>query len=97
MDNQIADHLEAIFRQEGLSDIRITDHSETSLKGSPEFEADLDIWAKVAETRGLQLLQDNYITDDLRLAAISEYRDWVRTEARSMTLYLKAVSGKLLR
>jgi len=95
MDNQIADNLEAIFRQEGLSGISITDHSETSLKGSPEFEADLDIWAKVAETRGMQLLKDNYITDELRLTAIADYRDWVRTEARSMTLYLKAVSGSL--
>jgi ubiquinone/menaquinone biosynthesis C-methylase UbiE len=93
MDNQIADHLESIFRQEGLSGIRITDHSATSLKEQPGFEADLDIWAKVAETRGLQLLEDDYITDELRLAAISDYRNWVRTEARSMTLYLKAVSG----
>jgi len=94
MDNRIADHLETIFKQAGLSDISITDHSETSLKGSPEFEADLDIWAKVAETRGMQLLKDDYVTDELRLRAIAEYRDWVRTEARSMTLYLKAVSGR---
>lgn len=96
MDNRIADHLEGIFKQEGLTDISITDHSETSLKGSPEFEADLDIWAKVAETRGLQLLKDNYITDELRLTAIAEYRDWIPAAAQSMTLYLKAVSGRLL-
>jgi len=96
MDNQIADHLEAIFLQAGLSEISITDHSERSVKDCPGFEADLDIWAKVAETRGMQLLKDNYITDDLRLRAISEYRDWVRTGAQSMTLYLKAVSGRLL-
>jgi ubiquinone/menaquinone biosynthesis C-methylase UbiE len=93
MDNRIADHLENIFRQEGLLHISITDHPETSLKGSPEFEADLDIWAKVAETRGKQLLQDNYITDELRLAAIADYREWVRTAAHSMTLYLRAASG----
>lgn len=96
MDNGIADHLEGIFRQQGLTDITVTDHSETSLKEHPEFAADLDIWAKVAETRGMQLLRDNYITDELRLSAIAEYRDWVRTGARSMTLYLKAVSGRLL-
>lgn len=93
MNNQIADHLESIFRQQGLSHIRVTDHAETSLKGNPEFETDLDIWIKVAETRGLQLLKDNYITDEVRLAAIADYRQWVHTAARSMTLYLKAVSG----
>lgn len=95
MDNRIADNLAAIFRQQGLNNITVTDHSETTLRDSPEFEADLDIWAKVAETRGMQLLQDNYITDAARLAAIADYREWVRTAAGSMTLYLKAVTGSI--
>ncbi|CAL1519354.1 methyltransferase domain-containing protein [Chitinophaga sp. MM2321] len=95
MDNQIADHLAAIFEQQGLKAITINDLSEKAVKGDPAFAGDLDIWAKVAETRGLQLVKDNYITEELRLAAIADYRRWIDTTASSMTLYLLAVTARV--
>lgn len=95
MDNQVADHLETIMQQQGLTAITVTDLSERAVKGDPAFAEDLDIWAKVAEVRGPQLVQEQYITEALRLAAIADYRAWIQTSARSMTLYLLAVTGRV--
>ncbi len=94
MDNRIADHLADVLIQRGLTIVRTEDLSERAVKGEPAFREDLDIWAKVAETRGQQLVQDGYITEDLRLRAIADYRGWMDTEAASMTLYLLALTAR---
>ncbi len=94
MDNTIADHLEVIFAQQGLKQLRVTSSLEAVSREDGDFSDSIDIWAKVAETRGLQLVQDGYITDEQRLAAITDYRSWTAKEAKSMTLYLMAVSGR---
>lgn len=93
MDNQIADHLEVIFTNQGLKQLRVTSSLEIVSREDGDFLGSIDIWAKVAETRGLQLVQDGYITDEQRLTAITDYRSWAAKEAQSMTLYLMAVSG----
>ncbi|KAA2240706.1 class I SAM-dependent methyltransferase [Chitinophaga agrisoli] len=94
MDNQIADHLAGLLTQQGLTVVRMEDLSEKAVKGEPGFREDLDIWAKVAETRGQQLVKDGYITEDLRLKAIAEYRSWIDTGAETMTLYLLALTAR---
>jgi len=94
MDNGIADHLAALLTAQGLEVVQVADLSETAVKDDPAFRDDLDIWAKVAETRGQQMVQDGYVTEALRVAAISDYRDWIATSAHSMTLYLLAVTAR---
>lgn len=95
MDNQIADHLEQMFRRIGLKDITVEDHSEISLPEKTSFHAELSIWQIVAETRGVQLVKDGYITESERQLAIDEYKDWMMNKARKMKLYLKSVTGYL--
>ena len=93
MNNDIADNLENIFEEIGLKNISIEDHSEVSLPDSPSFYDELSIWRKVAETRGKQLVADQYITEEERLSAIEEYQEWMDKQASYMKLYLRSVTG----
>jgi ubiquinone/menaquinone biosynthesis C-methylase UbiE len=94
-DNQIADNLPNIYKDLGLTDINIVTQHETSMRGEEDFEATTRIWSIVAETRGKQVVQDGYCSDELRLQAIAEYDAWIANEAQSMRLYLLAVEGTI--
>jgi ubiquinone/menaquinone biosynthesis C-methylase UbiE len=93
MDNEIADHLENMFRRIGLKNITVEDQSEISIPEKPSFQAELRIWQIVAETRGVQLVNDGYITEPERQLVIDEYQEWVANNAKKMKLYLKSVTG----
>lgn len=93
MDNQVADHLEEQFTRMGLKNIVVDDRSEVSTAGTACFLDEVSIWQKVAETRGVQLVQDQYITEAERQMAIEQYQDWMANHARRMKLYLKSVTG----
>lgn len=92
-DNQIADNLPKIYKNLGLNSINIVEQHEVSLRGEPDFAETVRIWSLVAETRGKQMVQDGYISDELRLQAIEEYDTWLANDAQSMKLYLLAVEG----
>lgn len=94
MDNEIADNLHGMFEKLGLKNIMVNDFSEHSNASNPDFEGDISIWKKVAETRGKQLVAENYISEELRLLAIDEYDQWIKSEATSMKMYLLAVTGQ---
>ena len=93
MNNRIADDLPSIFESLKLKNILVADAGELSLKGDPDFYQNASIWSKVAETRGQQMVQDHYITEDERLQAIGDYNEWIVQRAFSMKLYLLQVSG----
>jgi ubiquinone/menaquinone biosynthesis C-methylase UbiE len=93
MDNQVADHLEEQFARIGLKNMVVEDRSEESTAGTPSFLDEISIWQKVAETRGIQLVQDHYITEEDRQLAIQEYNDWMVNDATKMKLYLRSVTG----
>ncbi|QRR02779.1 class I SAM-dependent methyltransferase [Dyadobacter sandarakinus] len=94
MNNGVADKLQEMFEALGLTDITVTDFSEVSDKDSLDFAGDISIWKKVAETRGKQLVADGYVTEEQRLAAIADYDHWIKSSARSMKMYLLAVTGR---
>ena len=93
MDNQVADHLEDMFRRIGLKNITVEDQSEISVPEKTTFQAELSIWQIVAETRGVQLVKDGYIMEPERQLAIEEYQYWMANKAKKMKLYLKSVTG----
>lgn len=93
MDNQVADHLEEQFTRMELKNIVVDDRSEVSIAGTTSFFEEVSIWQKVAETRGVQLVKDQYITEAERQLAIEQYQDWMTDKARKMKLYLKSVTG----
>jgi ubiquinone/menaquinone biosynthesis C-methylase UbiE len=93
IDNEIADHLKGMFESIGMKSITVEDQAEISTPDKDSFHDEIVIWNKVAELRGPQLVTDGYITEEERLLAISEYRDWMNIEAKYMKLYLLAVTG----
>lgn len=94
-DNEIADNLKTIFRQSGFENISVEDQSEITTRDDEHFESKVNIWTVVAETRGHQLVKDNYITEAERVAAIEEYNDWTKEKGQMMKMYLLAVEAKL--
>lgn len=93
-DNGIADRLVHLFREAGFSHITTQSCHEISLAGSAEFKATAGIWTKVAASRGVQLVNDAYVTEADRLSAMDDYDQWIAGTGKSMQLYLLAVSGR---
>ncbi len=93
MNNAIADHLMDMFEKSGLNQIHVTPQHEEVIHGQENFETAVSIWAIVAETKGEQMLQDKLIEKDMLDKAIKDYKEWIRKEAQSQTMYLLAVEG----
>lgn len=89
MDNHIGSNVESLFVKMGAKAIETADYSESKQRGTTGFEEHISIWQKVAETRGRQLVEDGYITEQERITAVSEYGEWMKV-AHSMRLDLKA-------
>jgi len=92
-DNAIADHLHQIFTEIGLKNINSENQFEKTVSTDKDFAIKAGIWTTVAETRGKQLVKDNYITELQRLAAINDYNEWIIANGKSMQMYLLSVTG----
>ncbi|GIO14002.1 hypothetical protein J19TS2_35570 [Cohnella xylanilytica] len=92
-DNAIADRLPELLRQAGLERVRTTPRHETAVRGEPGFEARIALWADTASSRGARMARDGYISKARYEQAESEYREWIRREARSMTMYMLTAEG----
>lgn len=90
MDNAIGDHVAELMAACGGKDIVVTEQHEYVERGMEGME----IWKKVAETRGKQLVGDGYVTEEQRVRAIVEYEQWMKESAQSMRLYLKATHAR---
>lgn len=95
MDNEIADHLPELFSELDFREIRVLDSNEVYQRGQADFTAKLNLWTTVAETRGQQMVQNDWLTEEQRQQTITEYRSWVEQEAESMTMKLKEVRGRV--
>lgn len=95
LDNAIADRLAEIYSAQGLREIEVHPHHEATDRSQPEFQARLDVWLAVAESWGRKMVEDGAIAEKDRLQAITDYRRWMQQDARSQTLYLQSVEGRL--
>ncbi|MGP0689670.1 class I SAM-dependent methyltransferase [Priestia aryabhattai] len=93
MNNAIADDLADMFRKIGIQDIIVTSQHEVSNRTDFNFETKIGIWADTASSRGIQMERDGYITEIEYMTAEKEYREWMTTEAQSLTMYMLAVEG----
>ncbi|MGP4041942.1 class I SAM-dependent methyltransferase [Gracilibacillus sp. D59] len=93
MNNAIADHLMKMFEKSGLNQIQVTPQHEEVERGQENFYTAVSIWAGVAETKGEQMLQDKAIEKDILEKVITEYNQWITTDAQSQKMYLLAVEG----
>jgi len=93
MDNAIADHLAGMFKDVGLRDVQTSAQHESTTEGDADFQTRMEIWQHVAQTRGLQMVEDGFIPEVTRRVAERDYREWCEFEAESQTLYLLCVEG----
>lgn len=93
MNNNIADHLPELMYEIGMVDIEKINSNEHYDKHRSDFTSKVGIWSKVAAS--IQMVEEGYLENDLRLKAIQEYNEWVESKAISMTMKLNEVRGKM--
>ena len=93
MNNRVADEVAALLQEAGFHSVQVIHADQTYKKGEANFDTNLAIWNKVAQSR--QMVTEGYISDELRLQAIEEYTRWIETEATSMTLKMNDVRAKI--
>ena len=94
MDNEIGDHLAGILGANGLQSVTLSDRSEYTVNGQSDFVDKISIWTLVANTRGKQMVADNYISESERAQAAADYGSWCRSSALSMKLILRSATGR---
>ncbi len=92
-DNAIADHLKVMLESIEMRDVTVEEQFEITNWEDDEFRIKSRIWSEVAETRGHQLVKDQYISELERLEAIEAYDKWVNLSGKYMKMYLLAVEG----
>lgn len=95
MNNRIAETLPSYFEELGFHTIETINANEVYEKGTVNFLPKIGIWIKVAESRGLQMQRDGYVTNELRVQAIEEYGAWIHSKAKKMVMKLNDVRGAL--
>lgn len=92
MNNRMAECLPIIFNENGLRNVEVRESNETYLKDQDDFEDKLGIWIKVASSK--QLIEEQYVTEELRQKAILDYQNWISSDAQAMQMMLKEVRGQ---
>ena len=93
MDNRIGAHAAVELERIGMKVIFEQDFFEYAEAGDEGFSTHINLWSIVAETRGKQMVNDNYLSEESRVIALNEYRQWCASDAKSMNLVLRATHG----
>lgn len=93
MDNAIAGNLSNMLQAAGFHSIEVINADEYYDRTWKDFKSKVGIWSKVAGS--LQMVEEGYLDNLLRLQAIEDYDNWVEQEAISMTMKLNEVRGKV--
>jgi ubiquinone/menaquinone biosynthesis C-methylase UbiE len=93
MNNKIAEDLPRLLEEAGFHSIEKINSDELYNEERLDYKSKIGIWSKVAGS--LQMVEEGYLDNDLRLKAIEEYNHWIETEAISMTMKLNEVRGKI--
>lgn len=93
MDNEIADHIVGFLKELKFNHIEVIEANEVYKKSDTNFYPKIGIWSKVAETRGKQMVESGYISENFRMQIIQEYNEWIKDKAESMIMHLKETRG----
>jgi ubiquinone/menaquinone biosynthesis C-methylase UbiE len=93
MNNQIAEDLADYFAELGFHSIEVLQADEVYKRGDQNFLQKIRIWSKVAELK--QIVEEGYISNDIRIRAIEEYNRWIESDAECMVMKLKEVRAKI--
>lgn len=87
MNNRIGFDLAEILEEHGFSKIEVINADEHYNRNKLSDMEQMKIWSKVALSK--QMVEEGYISDIVRLTAITDYNSWVENKAISMTMKLR--------
>jgi len=93
MNNRIAEDLPSLLEEVGFHSVEKINSDEFYNEDRLDYKTKIGIWSKVAGS--LQMVEEGYLENDLRLKAIEEYNHWVENKAISMTMKLNEVRGRI--
>lgn len=93
MNNKIAEDLSNLLNEAGFHSVEKINSDELYNEERSDYKSKIGIWSKVAGS--LQMVEEGYLDNELRLKAIEDYNHWIETEAISMTMKLNEVRGKI--
>lgn len=93
MNNKIGEDLAHLLEEAGFHSIEKINSDEFYNKERLDYKSKIGIWSKVAGS--VQMVEEGYLDNELRLKAIEEYNHWIETEVISMTMKLNEVRGKI--
>jgi ubiquinone/menaquinone biosynthesis C-methylase UbiE len=95
-DNEMADHLPALFRKAGLIDVESHVRDEVVERGDSDFAERTALWAEVIDNVGGLIAQGGFCTETQIIDAREQYGPWVKTELTRQTLAMSTVVGRVL-
>ncbi len=93
MNNRIGEDLSNLLNEAGFHSVEKINSDELYNEERSDYKSKIGIWSKVAGS--LQMVEEGYLDNELRLKAIEDYNHWIETEAISMTMKLNEVRGKI--
>jgi ubiquinone/menaquinone biosynthesis C-methylase UbiE len=94
MNNAIADDLERLLVEAGFRNVVVEVSDEVSNRTDSDFRDKVEIWKKVAETRGHQVVGDGYFEEEERASASRDFETWLLDRAEYQRLYLRTAIGR---
>jgi SAM-dependent methyltransferase len=94
-DNEVADHLPALFEAAGLEAVRRENQDETSRRGDADVLAKTALWAEVIDGLGPTLVAAGVCDRTLLDAARRQYDEWRRTDFVRHTLSMLAIVARV--
>ena len=95
LNNAIAEDLPNYFEKAGLQQIEVISANEIYNKGAANFLHKAGIWIEVAKGVGQKMVAEGFVTEELRLKAISDHQKWIESDAEQMVMKLNEVRGVL--
>lgn len=92
-DNEMADHLPALFRSAGLVSVSSRAQDEAMKRGEPEFAWQSYLWSGTLQHVARQLIAAGFCTESQLQEAQEKYNAWVKTGLVRQTLAMRATVG----
>lgn len=94
-DNEMAEHLPALFADAGLTDIRSQAEDEIAQRGDTDFEERTALWSEVIANVGQTIADAGFCTEAEVAVARECYAPWVKATLTKHTLCMLAVTGRV--
>lgn len=95
-DNEMADHLPALFETAELAEVESRVEDEVAARGDANFAEQAALWSQVIENAGPEIVFGGFLSEARLHEARETYRAWAETELAVQTLQLRAVAGRVL-